>query len=145
MQAGASRVNKLRVVLDTNIYVSSAFWEGKPYRIVQRALNDEFSVFVSEDIIKELKRVLARDFGLADEAITENIDAILTFAKKIEINQNVSVVKDDPDDDRIIECALSAKAQYVITQDNHLLKLKEFRGIKLLSPTEFLDFLEKKA
>jgi putative PIN family toxin of toxin-antitoxin system len=142
MQAEASRVNKLKVVLDTNIYVSATFWDGKPYRIVQKALNNEFSVFVSEDIKKEFKRVLARDFELIEKEIDENINYLFQFASIVEPKEKVSVIKDDPDDDRILECALSSQSNYIVTQDNHLLKINEFRGIKIINPKDFLDIVK---
>jgi uncharacterized protein len=132
-------VNKLKVVLDTNIYVSAIFWKGNPYKIIQNALNEEFSVFLSQDIINELKRVLARDFALSEELINENIDAMLAFAAKTEITHKVNVIKDDPDDDRILECALSAGAGYIVSQDNHLLNLKEYKDIRIINPKEFLE------
>ena len=134
-------MNKLQIVLDTNIYASAIFWEGNPYRIDQKALNGELSVFVSEDMIKELKRVLERDFSLTEEGIAGKIDALLSFAKEVDVNQKLSVVKDDPDDDRILECALSANAEYIVTQDNHLLRVREFRGIKIVNPKDFIDIL----
>ena len=52
-----------------------------------------------------------------------------------------NVVKDDPDDDKIIEAAVEGKAEYIITQDNHLLKLKEFKGIKIVTPKDFLELI----
>ena len=122
-------MNKPVVVLDTNIFISAVFLEGNPYRIVNKAINQEIIVFISNDIIKEIRKVLARDFALEKQEIDSIIDAVAYFTNFIEPKEKVRVVKDDPDDDRIIECALACNAQFIVSSDNHLLKLKNFRNI----------------
>ena len=136
-------MNSLKVVLDTYIYVSSIFWRGRPYDIIQKALGYNFSVFVSDDIIKELKKVLARDFELNGTEIMQNVDYLMQFAEKIETSQKVDVMKDDPDDNRVLECALASESDFVVTQDNHLLKLRDFDGIKIMNPKDFLETINK--
>ena len=135
-------MNKYTVVLDTNIYVSATFWSGKPYLVVQKAVEQEIIVFTSHDIVTELKKVLARDFNLQKEDIKEAVDAVLLFTHLIEPKEKVSVIKEDPDDNKILECALACRADFIVTQDNHLLKLKEFQGIKILTAKEFLDLVK---
>ena len=131
-------MNKPVVVLDTNIFISAVFWEGKPYRIVNKAINQEIIVFISNEIIKEIRKVLARDFSLEKQEIDSIIDAVAYFTNFIEPKEKVKAVKEDPDDDRIIGCALACNAQFIVSSDNHLLKLKNFRNIKIVSPEEFL-------
>ena len=143
MQAEESKVNKPVAVLDTNIYVSAAFWSGEPYLVVQKAITQEIIDFISQEIVGELREVLARDFNLGKEDIEEIVKAVFFFTHLTKPKEKVSIIKDDPDDDRILECALSCKADFVVTQDNHLLKLKEFRGIKILTPKEFLRILKE--
>jgi len=132
-------VNKDYVVLDTNI--SATFWQGMPYRIVQLALKQEILAFISQDIFNEIRRVLERDFGRSKPEIDRAIDSFALFTHSVEPKDRVSVIKDDPDDDRILECALASGAFCIVSQDNHLLNLKEFRGIKILSPKQFLQSL----
>ena len=134
-------MNKHIAVLDTNIYVSATFWSGKPYLVVQKAINQDIITFISQNIIKELKRVLARDFNIQKGDIEEVVNAVLFFTHLIKPKETVSVIKDDPDDDRILECALACKADFIITQDKHLLKLKEFRKIKIVSAKRFIDLV----
>jgi len=133
----------LRVVLDTNIFVSSIFWRGNPHKIVEKALNKEIQIFVSVNIIDELEKVLKRDFEEPEEYIEKQINLILEYSEVVKTDVKVNIVKEDPDDNKIIECAISANADYIITGDNHLLKLKEHRGIKILNPADFLRKLEK--
>ena len=132
-------MNKPIVVLDTNIFISAVFWKGKPYKIVNKAINQEIIVFISQGIIKEIRKVLVRDFMLEKQEIDNIIDAVAYFTHFIEPKEKIKVVKEDPDDDRIIECALACSAQFIVSSDKHLLKLKKFRNIKIESPEEFLE------
>lgn len=136
-------MNRPVVVLDTNIYISATFWSGEPYLVVQKAVMQEIITFVSQDITQELKRVLARDFSIGEKDIEELVKSVFFFTHLIEPREKVSIIKDDPDDDRILECALSCKADFIATQDNHLLKLKKFRGIRIVAPKEFLRILKE--
>ena len=72
-------MHRLVSVLDTNIFISSVFWEGYPYRVVQKALDNEIIVFISKEIINEIKRVLARDFNLTNHEIDNIIDVSETY------------------------------------------------------------------
>ena len=126
------------VVLDTNIFISSVFWEGSSYRVVKKAISQEIIVFVSDEIIKEIRKVLARDFSLEKQEIDDIINSVAYFTHLIKPKEKVEVVKEDPDDDRILECALACRAKFIISYNKHLLKLKTFRGIKIVTPEEFL-------
>ena len=130
-------------MLDTNIYISATFWSGEPYLVVQKAVMQEIIVFVSDEIVKELRKVLARDFNIRKEYIEDIVKSVFFFTHLIGPREELSIIKEDPDDDKILECALACKADFIVTQDKHLLKLKEFRGIKVVTPTEFLRILEK--
>ena len=125
-------------VLDTNIFISAVFWEGKPYILVKKAINQEIIVFISAHIIEEIRKVLVRDFNLTKQEIDDIVSAVLYFTHLIEPKEKVDVIKEDPTDDRILECALACNANFIVSRDNHLLNLKEFRGIKIASPEEFL-------
>jgi len=130
----------IKVVLDTNIYISSIFWEkGNPHKIIEKIINREIQNFISNEILKELKRVLERDFDEPNELIEDQIKLIKEYSEIIEILGKIDIIKEDADDNKIIECAISANANYIITGDNHLLKLKEFRGIKIVNSKDFLE------
>lgn len=129
------------VVLDTNIYVSSLFWRGKPYRVVEKALNNEITVFISGKIIDELKRALKRDFGLDRLHITNAVDVIMNFANLIEPKERVDIIKEDPADNSVLECAAASKAEFIITRDNHLLKLKGYNNTRVILPEQFLKLI----
>ncbi len=126
-----------KIVVDTNIIVSSIFWSGKPYQIMQKGINQELLIFISKDIIDELKVVLKRDFGLEEQEIEDIVSAILLFTHLAESKEKIDAVKDKKDN-IILECAVAANAGYIVSGDSHLLNLKEFRGIKIVSANEFL-------
>ena len=89
-------------------------------------------------MINELVKVLMVDFRQPDQFVERQVNLLLAYSEIIEPKIKANAVPEDPKDNMVIECALSAGADYIITGDNHLLKLKEFKGIKILTPKEFL-------
>ena len=134
-------MNKTIVVLDTNVFISAIFWEGKPYTLVKKAINQEIIVFISNYIIEEIRRVLAGDFNLEKQEVDDILNALLYFTHLIEPKESVTFIKDDPKDDKILDCAIACNAEFIVSQDNHLLNLKNFKNIKIVSPEEFLKTL----
>jgi len=132
------KVDRTIVVFDTNIFISAVFWEGKSYILVKKAINQEIIVFISNYILDEIRKVLVRDFNLEKQEIVDVVNAVLYFTHLIETKESVKIVKDDPKDDQILDCALACNADFIVSQDNHLLNLKSFRNIKIISPEEFI-------
>lgn len=130
------------VVLDTNVYISSIFWEGAPFIIVKKAIKQEIRVYISSSIINEIRKVLNRDFSLSKQEIDDIVSSLYNFTHLIEPKEKFDIIKDDPSDDRILECAVTCNAKYIISYNNHLLNLKEFRGIKMVAPKEFLGLMK---
>ena len=125
-----------RVVLDTNIFISAAFWKGNPHIILEKAIDHQFDLFVSQEIIAEIKEALTLDFSLRETEIDIYIESVINFAQLVEPKERLQILNSDGD--RILECAVESKADFIVTGDNHLLKLREFRKIRILSPKEFL-------
>ena len=131
-----------KVVLDTNIFISSVFWEkGNPHKIVEKAIEGKIQVFISEKILEELKEVLKRDFEEADNFINDQTNLIKSYAEIVESTIFLDIIKEDPDDNMIIECAVSCNADFIISGDNHLLKIKNYNNIKILNSSDFLKVL----
>ena len=130
-----------KVVLDTNIFVSSIYWKGPSHKVVSKALDGEIKVFTSIEILQELDKVLRRDFDEPDDIVHRQISLIVDYATIITSSVKLAVVKKDPDDNKIVECAVSCNADYIITADKHLLELKEYAGIKIVTANEFLKLL----
>ena len=133
---------KIKVVLDTNIFISSIFWTGNPHTIVGLALDKKIVVYTSPAILTELEKVLHRDFKEDQEFVERQIALILEYAEIVRPLHQVNVVKEDPDDNKIIECALTAAADYIVSGDPHLTNLKEVFGIKIMKPKDFVEMFK---
>lgn len=134
-----------RVVLDTNVIISSIFWKkGNPHKIVLLALEQKIQNFTSQNMVNELVKVLMFDFKQPDQFVERQVNLLLAYSQITEPKFKANIVPEDPKDNMIIECALSADADYIITGDKHLLKLKEYKGIKILNPKEFLELVQSR-
>lgn len=130
---------ELKVVLDTNIYISAILFGGNPGRIRKLSKEKKLEILISEAIIAEVAEVLRKKFNWKSWQISQIIDEIRETATLIIPNQTLSITKKDEDDNRILECAVEGKVQYIVSGDKqHLLPLKEYQGVKILSPAEFL-------
>ena len=130
---------KPRVVIDTNVLVSGLTFKGQPREVLDLAWKGEIEVYISSFILKELTGTLKKDFGWSNEQIKNTIQRINAKTISIRPKIKVSVVKEKDDDNRILECAIKGNVQYLISGDKkHLLPLKEYQGIKILSPAQFL-------
>ena len=132
----------MNIVLDTNIFVSGIHWSGDSEKILRLWFNDEFELISSLPIIKELTRVLMSfKIPMGAEEIYRWEDIILQKSTIVIPTEKINIVKEDTDDNKFIEAAVEGKAKYIISQDNHLLKIREFRGIKILTPRQFLELI----
>ncbi len=134
---------KLQLVVDTNILISALGWKGgKPYQLLQKCFNGELVLVLSPDIIEEFKEVALRPrLGFSPEEVDEFISALLEISHVVQPEKIPVYVLEDPDDDKIIAAAIAGKAHYLVSGDRHLLKLKQIKGIAILSPAEFLKFV----
>ncbi|MDO8481260.1 MAG: putative toxin-antitoxin system toxin component, PIN family [Nanoarchaeota archaeon] len=121
-------------MLDTNIFISGLFWEGQGRDIVSNALENELTL--SFDILDELSRTLWRKFGQSQEEVHDTRIFLINHAAFVQPQKRVFLCE-DPDDNKILECALECKAHVIITRDNHLLKLGSFKGIPILRPEHY--------
>ena len=128
----------MKVVLDTNIFISGIFWKGSSNRIIANWKEGKFTLVTSLEAISEVIKIL-KDFKikLSDEMIKEWVDLIVRNSMIVEPKEKIEAVKDDPTDNIFIETAVAGNVDYIVSQDNHLLKLKEFRGIQIITPDEF--------
>jgi putative PIN family toxin of toxin-antitoxin system len=128
----------MKVVLDTNVFISGIFWKGSSNKVITSWKEGKFTQVTSLEIISEIIKVL-KDFKirLSDDMIREWADLIVRNSIIVKPKERVSIVKDDPKDNIFVETAVAGNVDYIVSQDNHLLKLKEFRGIKIITPEEF--------
>ena len=138
----------MKITTDTNVLISSTFWEGVSDKIMQKVENKEVELILSRELINEFMEVLDYD-EIKDKIKDKNlkvrrsVEKIISISTIVEPSQKFEIVKDDLDDNMVINCAIEGNVDYVITQDEHLLKIKEFKGIKIVKPEEFLWAFEK--
>jgi putative PIN family toxin of toxin-antitoxin system len=132
----------LKVVLDTNVYFS-AFkgTRGVPFELWQRAVGGEYVLLISPAIIRELAEVLRSGLRWPEAEIIAQLKLVVRVAKIVEPGTTIQVIKADPDDDRILECALAGGADLIVSGDHHLTRLKSFEGIGIVRPAYFLKTL----
>jgi putative PIN family toxin of toxin-antitoxin system len=133
----------VKVVIDTNVFISSLLnAEGNPRKVIDLWRCERITLCISKEILAEYFAVLGR-FGVADEP--EGEELMQLFEKRY--NQvfvptptpaAFTVIKEDPADNKFLECAVAGNAGYIVSGDRHLLSLKTFKSIKILPPTEFL-------
>ena len=127
----------LRVVLDTNVLVSAVVSDGKPRKLFMKGLEN-----TSDLLLAEFARVVRRSkFRTSTQEIRRMTLALRNSAEVISVKTKFSVVKDDPEDDVVIETAYDGHADFIVTGDNHLLALRRFRGIEIISVEKLFDML----
>lgn len=131
----------LRVVIDTNVLISSVFG-GNPRKVIDLWKNGKLLLIVSDEIVDEYLEVLKR-FEFSNDIYVEFIDLLsnIDTTQRISPLKRFKVIKEDPDDDKFLECAVEGGISYIISGDKHLMKLVEFQGVEILSPAKFLKEL----
>ena len=134
----------ITIVIDTNVVISALLFGGGPGKLIELWKKKRIRPLISEEIMTEYLRVLAYPkFKLSEEEINYIIhQEILPFFKVVKSIPGPSIIKKDPDDDKFIQCAEAGNAKTIISGDQHLLTLKSYHGITILTPTQFLEILE---
>ena len=129
----------MKVTVDTNFLISATQWDySVAHKLLKKLILSDAEIFTTQDILDETAEVLERDFKYSKNEAKNIIEKILLFAKLIKSKQKAEIIKDDPDDNKVIECAIESSSDYIVTYDGHLLKLKEYKGIKIMKPEEIL-------
>ena len=139
----------LKAVLDTNLFISGLLTpKGPSAKILSEWRGGAFDSVVSIPILHEIQRVIfypkiKKRLSWTDSEIIEFLHDLSQFSIMVSGQTKVDVIKDDPTDNKYLACALEINADYIVTGDQHLLKVGEYRGTKIISPREFLDILKK--
>jgi len=136
------RKEKPKVVLDTNVIISGLNFRGNPRKILDLIRGEQIELYLSPFILEEVRGILKEKFSWDEERIQTAIEKLKAALVKPE--KNISVIKKDEDDNRILECAVEGKVKYIVSGDKqHILPLKEYQGIKILSPAQFLKIISQ--
>ena len=130
----------MRIVLDTNVFVSGVFFSGPPYQILKAWRDDRLQLAISKEILGEYQRVgKALAVRFPDIHLEPILELVILKAKIFPSHRLPVPVCEDPDDDKFFACALAGKSRIIISGDKHLLKASGFRTIQVLRPRDFVD------
>ena len=136
---------KIKVALDTNIFISAILFGGNLRMCLELARNKEIKLITSRAILLEVAIKLKEKFEWESSEIADVIEGIGKFAKIAEPKEQIDLISQDPQDNRILEAALEGKVDYIISGDKkHILSLKKFEEIEIVSAQEFLNIYYKK-
>jgi len=130
----------VKIVLDTNVFISGVFFGGPPYQILDAWRQGKFDIVLSEEIFDEYQRIateLSRQFKEVD--ISTFLDLLAVNAIWVYAPQIPFSVSTDSDDDKFISCALASRTKLIVSGDKHLLDVSGFRGVAVLKPRAFID------
>src|SRR3989338_2140231 len=133
----------MRLILDTNVFVSGIFWEGNfCSQLIDKWKNKEVKLVSSLEIVGELIETLKNfKIFMPESMIEEWKNLILNNSIITQPSTKIDIIKEDPEDNKFLEAAVDGKADLIVSQDKHLLNLKEYQGIKILNPEEAINFL----
>ncbi len=129
----------IRIVLDTNVIVSALVFGGVPRGVLELAEAGQFELFYSEPIQTEVRRVLAEKFEWPHAMLQHVLPVLWRMGTLVAPRTTLNAVRADPDDNRILECAVEAQAQVVVSGDHHLLALRNYNSIPIVTPRQFLE------
>ncbi|MFA5688491.1 MAG: putative toxin-antitoxin system toxin component, PIN family [Kiritimatiellales bacterium] len=134
----------VRIVLDSNVIISAILFGGIPARIFNPVMDGSVVCFTSLPVMDEVRDVLLRKkFGLSAEQAFLIVRELHDLFHVVTPRRTISGVCSDPDDDRILECALEADAHFIVSGDAHLLQIKQWEKIQIVTPAQFLKKIEK--
>jgi putative PIN family toxin of toxin-antitoxin system len=130
----------VRVILDTNVFISAIFFGGVPYQALEAWYDGKIQLVVSQEILEEYRRVgeiLSEQFPGVDvdpflELVTVKADVVIAPSLPVS-------VCDDPDDDKFFACAFAGDAKFIVSGDKHLLRKSGYRGIQVVKPRKFIE------
>jgi uncharacterized protein len=139
----------IKAVFDTSILVSAFLKHSGVNAKVLRQAKDRLQLHLSEDTLEETNRVLLtyerirKKYTYSDTEAREYLEALRIIAERvIRVVPRIKVIKNDPQDDPVLACGLKSEADYIVSKDNHLVELKEYGGIKIVSSLEFLEIIK---
>lgn len=133
----------MRVVLDTNVIASGLLWDGVPRQLLQAAREKKLQLYTSTTLLLELNDILgrakfARKIAAAQLPVDQIVERYALLTTVVHPAVITPTILRDPDDDQVLACALAAQADLIVSGDRHLLELKEYQGIRVLTAAEAL-------
>ncbi|MFH1592979.1 MAG: putative toxin-antitoxin system toxin component, PIN family [Candidatus Woesearchaeota archaeon] len=132
----------LKVTADTNTLISATITKGNEFELLNLARLGKLELILSPQILKEFKEVISRPkFGFSQKQIFKALKQIINISTIVMPSIKINVIKEYPEDNRVLECAETGKANYIVSGDNHLLNLKKYKNIKIIKTKVILDII----
>ena len=132
----------MKIVLDSNIFVSSFYWAGNPRKVFERVTNGLDELYITDEILKEIISVMSRaKFDTDIDEIEEYIKIIENYSEKLSSKNTPELLSRDKNDNKILQCGFDGNVDFIITGDNDLLVLKEYKKIKIVKPKNYLELV----
>jgi uncharacterized protein len=131
----------ITVTADTNVYVSGLEFGGVPLNFFDHARSGAFRLAVSETLLAEIREVLLIKFAWSEGEVNAALSQLNDCSVHVTPTEALDAVPDDVNDNRILECAVAAQAEFIVTGDNDLLRLGQFRNIRILKVADFMVLL----
>jgi putative PIN family toxin of toxin-antitoxin system len=133
----------MKIVLDANIFISSFFWGGNPRNVLNRAIAKSDELYISKEILSEIEDVMGRKkFHTEKTEIDYYINSIEEIANKIVPKEIIKNGSRDKTDNKYIECGIAGGVDYIISGDIHLLEIKKYGTINIISAREYLEIIK---
>jgi putative PIN family toxin of toxin-antitoxin system len=130
----------MKIVLDANIFISSFFWGGNPRLVLERVITGKDELYATKEILDEIESVMGRPkFHVNKEEVDYFINSIEEITNRIVPKRQINNASRDKADNKYIECAIAANVDYIISGDMHLLELKEYKNVKIVTAKCYLE------
>lgn len=138
-----TKLEKPKLVLDSNVFISALLFGGKPREILDLAIKGLIEVVISDDILEEIKGVLGgQKFQYPAKIVRALVNEIEDLTEFVEPDKKIEAIPEDPEDNRVLECAVESGANIIVSGDSHLLTLQSFGQVKIMNPDDFLRRLK---
>ncbi len=134
----------LKFTLDTNTLISATIARGNEFELLRLAKEGKIKIILSLPIVEEFKEVISREkFGFSEKQVEQATKLLLGICDLVIPTAHLNVIKDDPDDNKIIECAVSGNVDYIVSGDKHLLNIQRYDSIPIIRTREALALINK--
>lgn len=132
----------LKITADTNTLISATITKGNEFELLRLAKLRKIELILSPHILKEFREIISRSkFGFSQEQIINSFKQIISISTIIMPSNKINIIKDDPEDNRVLECAEAGKVNYIVSGDDHLLKFKKYKDINIVRTKFILDVI----
>lgn len=132
----------MKAVFDTNVFISALVFGGIPRNILLLADEGRFELVISKQILAELRGILRTKFRYEKRVLDEVETMLTSVGMVVDPKRKIRRITADPEDNMVLECAVEGEVEYIVSGDKHLLELKTYRRVKILSPASFYDTIQ---